>query len=103
MVGSILQARLSPLMAVTSLPRWPSRACRQPGKAATQSRPPLSDAGVAPVQASPAPGSQTALLMLVEPGLSPPDLSPAGLFGTERAEGSIRSRGERADALALSK
>lgn len=103
MVGSMLQARRSPLMAVTSLPRWPSRACRQPGKAATQSRPPLSDAGAAPGQLSPAPGSQTAHLMLAEPGLSFPDLSPAGLFGTERAEGRIRSRGERADALALSK
>uniref|UniRef100_A0A8C2YG63 Paired box protein Pax-9 n=1 Tax=Coturnix japonica TaxID=93934 RepID=A0A8C2YG63_COTJA len=60
-------------------------------------------AGAAPGQVSPAPGSQTALLLLVEPGLSPPDCSPAGLLGTERAEGSIRSREERVDALALSK
>lgn len=46
--GSMPGAPRCPPTAVTSLPRWHSRACRQPGRAATPSRPPLSDAGAAP-------------------------------------------------------
>lgn len=85
--GSTPGAPLCPPTAVTSPPRWPSRACRQPGRAATLSRPPRSDAGAAPGAPracqllAPEPSSRTALPMLATLGISPRDLSPVRLSG----------------------
>lgn len=86
-----------PPTAATSPPRWHSRACRQPGRAATPSPPPPSDAGAGP-------GAPWARWLLV-PWAQLTDCSPhAGdtwrfsswlvsrkAFGIERAEDNIRN------------